>query len=199
MTKREQDETKDVPAAGSEALETPASGEPGVPSAEGAAAPAEAADELQADIAAVNDRLLRLQADFDNYRKRTARERAEIHARSLEGFMAELLPVLDHFELGLATASKQGLDEAVRQGLHLVLDQFRGVLGKFGLAPMNTVGHPFDPHVQESVAMIPSADHPRDTVVEETRRGYMLAGRLLRAAQVVVSSGPPEAPEAPHA
>ncbi len=180
--------------------------DPGV--AEAAAAPAgpEGAvagttDELQADIAAVNDRLLRLQADFDNFRKRTARDRAEQHLRALEDLMRELLPVVDHFEMGLATATKQGIDPSVRQGFGLVLDQFRGVLARFGLAPVEAVGTSFDPHVHESVAMIPSEQHPRDTVVEETRRGYTLGGRLLRAAQVVVSSGPAvgasaEAPDA---
>lgn len=149
-----------------------------------------AADELQADIAAVNDRLLRLQADFDNFRKRTARERAEIYARSLEDLMQELLPVLDHFEMGLASAESQGTEPAVLQGLGLVLDQFRDALVRFGLAPADAVGKPFDPNQHESVAMMPSAEHPRDTVVTETRRGYVLGGRLLRAAQVVVSSGP---------
>ncbi len=149
-----------------------------------------AADELQADIVAVNDRLLRLQADFDNFRKRTARERAEVHARSLEDLMQELLPVLDHFEMGLASAGRQGSDSAVFQGLALVLDQFRAALTRFGLAPIETVGKPFDPNLHESVAMMPSAEHPRDTVVTETRRGYVLGGRLLRAAQVVVSAGP---------
>lgn len=160
-----------------------------------------AADELQADIAAVNDRLLRLQADFDNFRKRTARERAEIHTRSLEDLMQELLPVLDHFEMGLASAERQGTDPAVIQGLALVLDQFRAALTRFGLTPIEAVGKPFDPNHHESVAMMPSEEHSRDTVVTETRRGYVLGGRLLRAAQVVVSAGPaaPAGEEASHA
>lgn len=149
-----------------------------------------AADELQADIAAVNDRLLRLQADFDNFRRRTVRERAEIHARSLEDLMKELLPVLDHFEMGLASADRQGSDPAVFEGLGLVFDQFRAALARFGLTPIEAVGKPFDPNLHESIAMMPSPGHPRDAVVTETRRGYVLGGRLLRAAQVVVSSGP---------
>jgi molecular chaperone GrpE len=160
-----------------------------------------AADELQADIAAVNDRLLRLQADFDNFRKRTARERAEVHVRSLEDLMQELLPVLDHFEMGLASAGRQGTDPAVFQGLALVLDQFRAALTRFGLTPIEAVGKPFDPNHHESVAMMPSEEYSRDTVVTETRRGYVLGGRLLRAAQVVVSAGPaaPAGEEASHA
>lgn len=180
--------------------------DPGVAAAPAAPAAPDGAivgttDELQADIAAVNDRLLRLQADFDNFRKRTARDRAEQHARALEDLMGEMLPVVDHFEMGLATAEKQGIDPSVRKGLELVLDQLRGVLSRFGLAPVEAAGKPFDPHVHESVAMMPSGRHPRDTVVEETRRGYTLGGRLLRAAQVVVSSGPTagasaEAPDA---
>lgn len=187
-------DSKDAPAAAG----APAA-PPGAPAAEEPAAAA--TDELQADIAAVNDRLLRLQADFDNFRKRTVRERAEQHTRALEDLMRELLPVVDHFEMGLVTAEKQGIDPSVRQGLALVLDQFRGALGRFGLAAIEASGRPFDPHVHESVALVPSAETPRDTVVEETRRGYTLGGRLLRASQVVVSSGPAAdaAAEAPHA
>lgn len=191
MTDRRTD-SKDMPAAAGAPEPPPAA----APAAEEPAAAA--TDELQADIAAVNDRLLRLQADFDNFRKRTARERSEQHARAIEDLMRELLPVVDHFEMGLSTAEKQGIDPSVRQGLALVLDQLRAALARFGLAAVESAGRPFDPHVHESVAMIPSAAHPRDTVVEETRRGYTLGGRLLRAAQVVVSAGDAGA-EAPHA
>lgn len=188
MTKKADISTGAVPAA--PAPESP--GQPEIASAEPTTDDAgrSAADELQADIAAVNDRLLRLQADFDNFRKRTARERAEVHTRSLEDVMQELLPVLDHFEMGLASAERQGTDPAVIQGLALVLDQFRAALTRFGLTPIEAVGKPFDPNHHESVAMMPSAEHLRDTVVTETRRGYVLGGRLLRAAQVVVSAGP---------
>lgn len=206
MTDAKTSKTKAGPgaAAGKEpgtaepvAAQTPAPAVPETPAETGIVA----ADELQADIAAVNDRLLRLQADFDNFRKRTARERSEFQVRAIEDLVRELLPVVDHFEMGLATAFRQGLDPAVHQGLGLVLDQLRAALSRFGLSPVDAVGKPFDPNLQESVAMMPSETHPQETVVEETRRGYTLGGRLLRAAQVVLSSGPAVAAgtEAPHA
>lgn len=160
----------------------------------------EATDALQNDIAALNDRLLRLQADFDNFRKRTARERSEIRERSLEDLMRDLLPVLDHFELGLSAAEAQKVEASVREGFQLVFDQLRSVLVRFGLAPMETEGTPFDPHLHEAVTMLPSADRPKDSILEETRRGYMLGGRLLRASQVVVSAGAAsDGAEADHA
>jgi len=161
---------------------------------------AEATDALQKDIVALNDRLLRLQADFDNFRKRAARERMEIRERSIEDLMRDLLPVLDNFDLGLAAADRHGIDLSVREGFQIVADQLAGALGRFGLASVESVGKPFDPHVHEAVTTLPSADIPRDSIMEETRRGYTLAGRLLRAAQVVVSSGAAsDAAEADHA
>ena len=158
-----------------------------------AASPAEAA---AAEIASLQDRLLRLQADFDNFRKRTARDRQETTLRANEDLLRELLPVADHFELGLQQAVKGGLDPAVRQGLQHVLDQFLAALGRFGLVPIAAVGQPSDPNVHESVALTPSAEFPRDVVVCEIRRGYKLGAQLLRAAQVVLSSGAAEAPAA---
>jgi molecular chaperone GrpE len=138
----------------------------------------------------LEERLLRLQADFDNFRKRTQRERLEFGRRANEELMTELLPVLDHFELGLRNARQQGINDSVVEGFQLVYDQLLSALGKFHLAPIEADGRPFDPHVHEAVTHLPSEEHPPDTVMAETRRGYRLGERLLRATQVVVSSGP---------
>ncbi len=155
-------------------------------------------DSGSTDRAALNDRLLRLQADFENYRKRMLREREAERLRANEGLMQELLPVLDHLELGLKTAEKNKVESSVIQGFEMVLNQALGVLRKFGLEPMDAEGELFDPHAHESVALAPSDTTPRDMVLTQVRRGYRLGSQLLRPAQVVVSTGPVSEEDAPE-
>ena len=143
------------------------------------------------------DRLVRLQADFDNYRKRMAKERQEVFHRAMESLMEELLPVLDHFELGLETAERQEGNAALVDGFRMIHRQLLTTLERFGLAPFETAGEPFDPHCHEAVNHLPSQEIPENAVLAQTRRGYRLGDRLLRAAQVVVSSGPPQDEEEP--
>lgn len=143
------------------------------------------------DAVALKDRLLRLQADFDNYRKRTQRDQAENNQRAVESLALELLPVIDHFEMGLRNAEEHHAESPVIEGFRLVYDQFRAALAKSGVSGFESVGQPFDPGLHEAISHLPSADHPPDMVVAQTRRGYRMGDRLLRAAQVVVSSGPP--------
>jgi molecular chaperone GrpE len=169
-----------------------------VPEATEADGQASAADEASApavDAApAPDDRLLRLQADFDNYRKRMMREKADIYRRANEDIMEELLPVLDHLELALAAVAGADQHDSLAKGFKLVGEQLLTVLSKFGLTPIETSsGVPFDPNVHEAILHMPAAEVPENGIVSRTRAGYMLGGQLLRAAQVVVSSGAPEA------
>lgn len=139
----------------------------------------------------LKDRLLRLQADFDNFRKRSARERAEWQVFALEQVMQDLLPVVDHYELGLATAEKNQTPAAVLDGLKLVYDQLLGVLKKNGVTQVRAKpGEAFDPHRQEAISHLASEEHPADVIIAETRRGYLLGEKMIRPLQVVVSSGP---------
>lgn len=133
--------------------------------------------------------LMRLQADFDNFRKRQVRERAEWIARANEDLFLELLPVLDHYEMGLKSAEEHQTDNSVTEGFRMVYTQLLDLLEKFKVTPVEAIGEPFNPHVHEALTHMPS-DKPSETVVEQVRRGYMLGDKLLRAAQVVVSSGP---------
>jgi molecular chaperone GrpE len=135
-------------------------------------------------------RFLRLQADFDNYRKRALRERAEWQTQANENLLNDLLPVLDHYELGLSTANKHETDASVVDGFKMVYDQFVAALRKHQVEPIDSEGQSFDHNLHEAITYIPSADHPADTIIAQTRRGYRLGGKLLRPAQVVVSSGP---------
>lgn len=163
-------------------------------------APAEppAADEepapSEADI--LKDRLLRLQADFDNYKKRQLRERQDWIASANADILRELLPVLDNFERGLQSATATPENQAIVEGFSMIFGQLKALLGKFDVAEVPTDGQPFDPAVHEAITTMPSADIPEGHIVTAARRGYTLAGKLLRAAQVVVSSGPADAPAA---
>jgi molecular chaperone GrpE len=178
---------------------TPDDDEPAVPATPPADAEASAADPRDTEIAALKDRTLRLQADFDNYRKRAARDREDQARRACEHILEDLLPVLDHFDLGLKAAQKHHVKHAVIDGLGNVLKQFEQVLEKAGVVPIETLGKVFDPHLHECVAHLPSEEHPEHVIIQETRRGYRLGAFLLRASQVIVSTGPAKtgAPAAP--
>lgn len=149
----------------------------------------ETATEDTAGQEALRDQLLRLRADFDNFRKRTRRERDELFLYANESFFTELLPVLDHFELGLKSAEEHQTDPSVTEGFRIVYRQLLDTLKKFKVEPIDATGEVFDPHAHEAITHLPS-DQPAETVIEQVRRGYRLGERLLRAAQVVVSSGP---------
>jgi molecular chaperone GrpE len=148
---------------------------------------------------AFDDRLLRLQADFDNYRKRVQRERQEIVQRANEELIADLLPTLDHLDLAITAATTHGANQVLIQGFQIVSDQFRAALKRFGLEHVDAHGQPFDPRLHEAISFVPSADVPESTVIQQTRRGYKLGTKLLRPAQVMVSSGAPPAPTEPPA
>ncbi|MCU0857843.1 MAG: nucleotide exchange factor GrpE [Pontiellaceae bacterium] len=139
----------------------------------------------------LKNQLLRLQADFDNFRKRTQRERNELFLFANESLFLEMLPVIDHFEMGFKSADAHQADNSVTEGFRIVYNQLLDVLKKFNVTAMDTVGEIFNPHRHEAVLHMPS-DKPAETVIEQVRRGYLLGEKLLRAAQVIVSSGTPE-------
>ena len=155
----------------------------------------EAAPEVVEEEESLRVQFVRLQADFANFRNRTQRERIEIYQRANEDLLLEILPVLDHYELGLQNAEQHDADPAVLDGFKLVFDQFQNVLNKFNLTPIEAVGEVFDPHKHEALTHMPSREFPAETCSKQIRRGYLFGDKLLRAAQVVVSSGPAEASE----
>ena len=164
--------------------------DPGAASEQSAPAEPVAIDPKDAEIAVLKDRLLRLQADFDNFRKRTLRDREDMARRAAERILKELLPAIDHFDLGIQAARKSHVKHAVVEGFEGILKQFQGILEKSGVTPIETRGQVFDPHSHECVTQIPSEEHPESMVIEETRKGYRLGTYVLRASQVIVSSGP---------
>lgn len=149
-------------------------------------APAPAAPEEEA----LQTRLLRLQADFENYRKRMAREKLDWIAFASEKLVLDLLPVLDHFELGLADSARNGAPAAFTEGFQLIYNQLRAAIEKAGVEAIDAEGQAFNPNLHEAITHMPSDAVPEEHVVAQTRRGYRIGDKLLRAAQVVVSSGP---------
>jgi molecular chaperone GrpE len=131
----------------------------------------------------LNERYLRLAADFDNFRRRTARQTEEIREYALQKFAAELLDVVDNFERALKSD-----DASLREGLESIQKQFSGILEKNGIKPLSSLHTAFNPEEHEAVASIPS-EHPEGTVVEEFIRGYRMHDRILRHAKVAVSKG----------
>jgi len=159
------------------------------PVSRAARARARAEQAAKEDKDSISDRLLRLQADFENFRKRTLREKNELYRCANEDLVQELLPALDHLNLALAAANTYSAHEPVVEGFKLVSEQMMSVLGKFGLIPVDAEGVEFDPGRHEAISRMASDAVPENTVITQVRRGYMFGDRLLRAAQVVVSSG----------
>jgi len=135
------------------------------------------------------DRHLRLRADFDNFRSRTLREKSELYRRANMDLVEQLLPVLDHMTLAIEAAEQHDPQGTLVEGFKLVAEQLQNALGRFGLTPLDAEGETFDPNKHEAISHLPSADVPEDKVILQLRRGYMFGDRLLRAAQVTVSSG----------
>lgn len=144
-------------------------------------------DQLAKAKSELQDRVLRLQAEFENFRKRTDKDRAEFAQYAGMELIRELLPVLDNFELALKTecASKD-----YAKGVEMIYQRMADTLKKAGLEPIESVGQPFDPHVHQAVEKFATADAPEDTVLSEFQRGYKFKGKLLRASMVKVAVKP---------
>ncbi len=140
-------------------------------------------------VEVLKDRLLRLQADFENFRKRVLRDKKDFYQRANEDVMTEMLSVLDHLDLALESARTHDADEAFIKGFELVSEQMLSVLKKFGLSPIDSEQGEFDHNVHEAISRMASAEIPENGIIKSVRKGYMLGDRLLRAAQVLVSSG----------
>jgi molecular chaperone GrpE len=144
---------------------------------------------LQADLDRFRDLALRSQADFENYKKRAAREKEEAIKYANSSLLERLVTIIDNFELGLEAAKGEGERSPIYSGMTLVLKQLNDFLAENGLQPIEAEGKKFDPNLHEAIAHEPS-ELPEETVIRQTRRGYRFKDRLLRPARVVVSSGP---------
>ena len=142
------------------------------------------------DAAKLKEQLAYLAAEFENFRKRIAREREAQAAFGNERLLCAVLPFLDNLERAMGQAGASA--EALLSGVRMTYDQFLSELRKFGLEQLSAQGGTFDPSLHEAIASVPASGKPGGTILAEGRKGYLLHGRLLRPAQVTVASAPPE-------
>ena len=171
--------------------ETSAKGEEAVPDTE---AEQKKADEepglteeekLRAELEAANDKYLRLMAEYDNFRKRSAKERMELSASVKGDTVSEILPLIDNFERALAAETE---DLAYKQGVEMIFKQFGDMLTKLGVKPMELVGKEFDPNTAMAVSSIESDEYGDNTVAQVLQKGYTLGDKVIRHAMVVVAN-----------
>lgn len=167
--------------------------QPEAPAAE-AAPETSAADNMAADLEKFRDLAMRTAADFDNYRKRAAREKEEAIRYANNSLLESFLPILDNYDLGIESARSTPGAESILEGMSMIGRQFRDFLTSAGVEEIVTDGAEFDPNFMEAVGHEPDPKVPEGHVIRQTRRGYKLRDRLLRAASVVVSKGPAGTP-----
>jgi len=144
-------------------------------------------DQLKAERDQLLDRLARLQAEFENARKRTEREQAANRDYAVGSVVEKFLPVMDHFELALKSS---GSADQLRSGVELIIKQMEDVLRQLNVTPIPAEGEEFDPRVHEALGSVERPDLPDHHVAEEIRRGYKLRDRLLRPSLVRIASNP---------
>lgn len=169
--------------------------DPATPSAEPAALTPEEITALKTQAAKAQehwDLLLRTTADFDNFKKRAARERQDAVKYGNESLLQKLIPILDNFDMAIAAAAnaKEGAAQSLQTGVNMILTQFRNALTEAGLEEIDATSKPFDPNFHEAVSQQETADAPEGQVVQQLRKGYKLRDRLLRPATVIVAKKP---------
>ncbi len=138
------------------------------------------------------DRLLRVTADFDNFRKRAAREKEEAIRYANHKLLERLLPVLDSFDMAISAANAGAAEgsKSLKEGIQLVLQQLKSVLTEAGLEEIEAHGKPFDPNVHEAVSQLETDEFDEGHVAQQIRKGYLLRNRLVRPSSVIVAKKP---------
>ena len=143
--------------------------------------------ELEEKVNEINDKYLRLYSEFDNYRKRTIKERIELSKTASEEIIIDLLPVLDDFERAIKSNEASEDCDAVKDGMNLIYNKFKNTLEKKGLKPIETQGNEFDTDFHEAITQIPApSDDLKGKVVDEIEKGYQLHDKVIRFSKVVI-------------
>ena len=142
----------------------------------------------QAEVAELNNRLLRVQADYDNFRRRSREEKESAAKYRAQGFVEELLPALDNFERALSVTPEGEEATSLAQGLNMVYNQLQEALKKEGVTVIETVGETFDPHLHQAVMQVEEEGFESNQIVEELQKGYKLKDRVLRPSMVKVNA-----------
>ncbi|NMO94853.1 nucleotide exchange factor GrpE [Paenibacillus lemnae] len=145
-------------------------------------------ESLKEELAETQQRALRAQADFDNFRRRTQKEKEELAKYASSKLITELIPVIDNFERALAASNVDPESDSLVKGVNMIFRQLEGVLNAEGLQAMESVGQPFNPEFHQAIMQVESDEHEEGIVVEEVQKGYMLKDKVLRPAMVKVSS-----------
>lgn len=146
-----------------------------------------ALQEKEEEYKTLYEKHLRLLSEFDNYRKRTVRERADLLKTAGEEVIQALLPVLDDFERALKSTQQSTDPQAIKEGIILIQNKLSNALSQKGLEPMNAIGQDFDTDFHEAITDIPApSEEMKGKVIDETQKGYMLGGKVIRFAKVVV-------------
>ncbi|MFD2671584.1 nucleotide exchange factor GrpE [Marinicrinis sediminis] len=144
--------------------------------------------QLQAALEEQKDRYLRLQAEFDNFRRRSRQEKEETAKYASSKVMEQLLPIVDNFERAVNSSNSSDDYDALKKGLDMILRQLGQLMEQEGIKPIEAVGQPFNPELHQAVMQVESEDHEEGIVVEELQKGYMLKDKIIRPAMVKVSS-----------
>jgi molecular chaperone GrpE len=156
-----------------------------------AGTPEERVTALEAEKLELRDRMLRIAAEFENWKKRSRREQSEAESKGKEVVLRDMLEVADNLERALAAAT--GADPSIQQGVQLVLRMFQNKLERHDVKPIDAKGTPFDPRMHDAISQVPTSEVPPGTVISELQKGYKIGDRLLRPATVVVGIAPPAA------
>ncbi len=154
---------------------------------EAEAAEAEHKDKKDEQIAELKDRLMRQMAEFDNYRKRTDKEKKANYELGESEFLLKLLPVVDNFERGFEALEDEDRDDAFAKGMDMIYKQLMKLLEDEGVTPIDAAGKPFDPMLHNAVMQQPSETVESGTVIQEFQKGYMFKDRVLRHSMVIVA------------
>jgi molecular chaperone GrpE len=152
---------------------------------------------VEAERAELRDRMLRIAAEFDNYKKRVRREQSENENKAREAVLRDMLEVADNLERAAAAVEAAPDIKALQQGVSLVLRLFQSKLERYDVKPLEAKGQPFDPRLHDAISQVPSAEAPPGSVLSEVQKGYRIGERLLRPAMVVVAVAPPPRGAAP--
>ena len=145
--------------------------------------------ELKAKADEINDKYLRIYSEFDNFRKRTAKEKIELMQSAGEDVFKSILPLLDDFERAIKSNTETTDIKAVNDGVNLIYNKFKSTLNQKGLTEMNAVGETFDADIHEAITNIPApSEEMKGKVVEELEKGYSLNGKIIRFAKVVIGN-----------
>lgn len=150
-------------------------------------------DDLRAQLDQANDRVLRAQAELENFRKRARRDMDEQRQYATLPLIADLLPAIDNLDRAIEAADKDENARGLVDGVRMVNQHVLSILGQYSCIPIEAAGRPFDPNVHEAIAQEPSAEIPAGNVTRIVRVGYQLHGRVIRPSQVMVSTGPADA------